>query len=58
MSVVDDTDTHDDRTDREILEERFGERRHVLKRIAELDTALSEDAQEILTILDEDGGQS
>lgn len=58
MSTTDDIETFDGRSDREVLEERFGDRRHVLERIVELDTALSDDARQILQILDGEGDQS
>ena len=58
MSAIDDTDTFDDRDDIEILKERFGDRRHVLERIAELNGPLSEDAEQILQLLDQGGDQS
>ena len=58
MRITDDIDTFGGRSDREVLEERFGDRRHVLERIVQLDTALSDDAERILQILDEGGDQS
>ena len=58
MSTTDDIDTFDGRSDREVLEKRFGDRRHVLERIVTLDTALSDDAERILQILDEGSDQS
>ena len=58
MSSTDDIDTFDGQSDREVLEDRFGDRRHVLERIVELDSALSADAKQILQILDEGSDQS
>jgi hypothetical protein len=55
MSIPDERQTYDEQ---EILEERFGDRRHVLERIAELDGPLSDDAEQILERLDEGGDQS
>ena len=56
MSGVETTPpTRDGRSDRELLEDRFDDRRHVLKRIVELDGPLSDDARQILEIIGESG---
>lgn len=59
MSTTDDMTPLDDSDAREILEDRFGDRRHVLEHIADLDGPLSDDAKRILDVLDrKEGGQS
>jgi hypothetical protein len=53
MSTTDDLTKIDDCTGKEIIRERFADRRHVLEQLIELDTPLKDDAQRVLEILDE-----